>query len=98
MSDVRRLVIIPDTQIPFQNKRQVASLIRFIGDEQPEEIIHIGDLMDYPQPSRWNKDTRREFEGSVKRDSQEGKRFLASLYYSRGFTECDDPVAVRRDG
>lgn len=76
---VRRIIVISDTQIPYHNKRQVDALIRFIGEDQPDEVIHIGDLMDYPQPSRWNKDTRREFEGSVKRDSDLGKRFLAQL-------------------
>jgi predicted phosphodiesterase len=76
---VRRVVIIPDTQLPFENKLQVASLLRFIRAEQPDEIVHVGDLMDYPQPSRWNKGTRGEFEGSVRNDSDQGKRFLSAL-------------------
>ncbi len=63
---VRRLVVLADTHIPSQYKRQVASVIRFIGDIQPDELIHLGDLMDFPQPSRWSKDSRAEFEGSDK--------------------------------
>src|SRR5690606_19735278 len=50
--------------------------INFIGHTQPDEVVHIGDLADYPQPSRWNKDTRAEFEGSVFSDSEKVKRYF----------------------
>ncbi len=76
---VRRIVVISDTQLPYENRRQVTSLLRFIGDTQPDEIVHVGDVMDFPQPSRWNKTTRGEFEGSVRRDAQDGRKFPASL-------------------
>ncbi len=79
ISEVRRLLVIPDTQIPYHNPRQAAALLRFIGDYQPDEVIHIGDLMDYPQPARWSKDSRAEFEGSVRWDSDQGRRFLGQL-------------------
>lgn len=66
----RRTVVISDTQHPFHDRKAVKAVIRFIGDTQPDEVIHIGDLADYPQPSRWNKDTRGEFEGSIYADSE----------------------------
>ncbi|GAB4584445.1 metallophosphoesterase [Nocardia sp. IFM 10818] len=76
----KRIVIISDTQIPYDDRKAVRALIRFIGDYQPDEVIHIGDLMDFPQPSRWNKGTAGEFEGSVFADSEEAKRhFLEPL-------------------
>lgn len=50
------------------------AVINFIGERQPDEVVHIGDLMDYPQPSRWTKDTAAEFQGSVFRDSESAKR------------------------
>lgn len=37
---------------------------------QPSEVVFIGDQLDFPQPSRWSKDTRAEFEGSVFRDAE----------------------------
>jgi predicted phosphodiesterase len=76
---LRRLVVISDTQIPYHNRKQVAALVRYIGATQPDEVIHIGDLMDYPQPARWSKDSRAEFEGSILKDSDAGNRFLGSL-------------------
>lgn len=79
-STFRRVVIIPDTQIPYESRRAMKAVIRFIGDTQPDEVVHIGDLMDFPQPSRWNKGTRGEFEGSVYEDSEAAKkRFLGPL-------------------
>jgi predicted phosphodiesterase len=52
------------------------AVIRFIGEFQPSEVVHIGDVVDYPQPSRWNKGTAGEFEGSVFEDSEYTKRHL----------------------
>lgn len=77
---MKRIVVIPDTQLPFEDRRAVKAVIRFIKDTQPDEVIHIGDVMDYPQPSRWNKGTAGEFEGSVFKDSEYAKvNLLAPL-------------------
>lgn len=66
--------------VPIHDKRIVRAWLRFIKDYQPDEIVCIGDLLDYPQPSRWSKDTREEFEGSVFADSDAAKReFLTPL-------------------
>ena len=51
----KRIVIIPDTQIPYDDRKALNAVIRFIGDWQPDEVIHIGDLMDYPTPARWRR-------------------------------------------
>jgi metallophosphoesterase superfamily enzyme len=72
----KRIVILPDTQIPYHDRKALRAVIRFIGKYQPDEVVHIGDVMDYPQPSRWNKGTAGEFEGSVFRDSEIAKREL----------------------
>jgi predicted phosphodiesterase len=71
---MRRIVICSDLQIPYHNERQLRSFVRFIRDYQPDELVNIGDLTDYPQPSRWNKDTKGEFEGSIYADSELTKR------------------------
>lgn len=77
---MKRTVIVPDTQIPFHDRKALRRVIDFIGEYQPDEVVHIGDLADFPQPSRWNKGTRGEFEGSVYKDADTVKReFLAPL-------------------
>src|SRR5690606_40528595 len=56
------------------------NVLGFIKEFRPDEVIQIGDLMDFPQPSRWSKDTRAEFEGSVFRDAEYGiKNFVKPL-------------------
>lgn len=77
---MKTIVIVPDTQIPFHDRKALKRVIEFIGEYQPDEVVHIGDLADFPQPSRWNKNTRGEFEGSVYQDAEVVKRdFLAPL-------------------
>ncbi len=76
----KRIFVISDCQIPYHDRKALKAVIKAIGDLQPDEVIHIGDLMDYPQPSRWNKGTAGEFEGSVFADSEQAKRiFLEPL-------------------
>lgn len=70
----KRVVVISDVQAPFEDRRAVRGVIRFIGDTQPDEVVFIGDCLDFPQPSRWNKDSRGEFEGSIHRDTEYFKR------------------------
>lgn len=72
----KRIVIVPDLQIPFHDRKATRAVIRFIGDTQPDEVVLIGDVLDFPQPSRWNKDTRGEFEGSIYQDVELAKSQL----------------------
>lgn len=75
-----RVLILPDTHFPDVDKRLWKTILKAIQVVQPDEIIHIGDLMDYPQPSRWTKGTRAEFEGSVYEDSERAiKEIIAPL-------------------
>lgn len=65
----RTYCVVPDLQMPYENRKALKALIRFIGEYQPDEVVQIGDVADFPQPSRWNKDTKGEFEGSVHADA-----------------------------
>ncbi|MET8684818.1 metallophosphoesterase [Streptomyces sp. NPDC004732] len=76
----KRVVVISDTQLPYHDPRALKNVISFVGDYQPDAVYQIGDLVDYPTPSRWNKNTRGEFEQRVVEDSEYTKRnFLAPL-------------------
>lgn len=61
-------MIVSDLQVPYHDRRAVKAVLRFIGDYRPDEVVLIGDCLDFPQPSRWTKDTRAEFEGSIYED------------------------------
>ncbi len=77
---MKRIVVIPDSHLPAEDRRAMKAVISFIGEYNPDEVVQIGDLMDYPQPSRWSKGTAAEFEGSVFADSKYAReRFCEPL-------------------
>lgn len=86
----KRICIIPDLQMPYDDRKALKALIRYIGDTQPDEVIQIGDLCDYPTPSRWSKGSAEEFAKQMKSDNEQAKRRffepLRKLY--------DGPVGV----
>lgn len=53
--------------------KAILEVVKFM---EPDEIVHIGDLMDYPQPSRWTKGTREEFEGNIYSASEAAKKVI----------------------
>lgn len=70
----------PDSKMYYEDRKAVAAVIRFIKEYQPDEVIHIGDVVDYPTPSRWNKGTASEFSDAVQRDSEHTvKNLIAPL-------------------
>src|SRR5690606_42059354 len=71
---IKRYVVISDTQIPYHDQRAVNAVINFIKVTKPDEVVHIGDLMDYPGPSRWSKGGRGEFETNIFEHSEIAKR------------------------
>ncbi|MGN9782818.1 metallophosphoesterase [Nonomuraea sp. ZG12] len=80
MGLTKRIVVVSDVQLPFEDKRALKNVLAFIGEYQPDAVYQIGDLMDYPTPSRWSKGTRSEFEQLVIKHSDYGKlHFLEPL-------------------
>lgn len=72
----KRILILPDTQIPYHSRKELKAVIKAVGDIQPDELIHIGDLLDLPKPARWSKGSAAEFEGSIYEDAETAKKQL----------------------
>lgn len=70
----KRVAIVSDIQYPYHSRKAVRAVIQYILDSQPDEVILVGDCMDFPQPARWSKDSRAEFEGSIYEDIDSFKR------------------------
>src|SRR6056300_953018 len=45
----RRIVIVPDLQVPFHSRGGVEALAQFIEDYKPDQVVCVGDLIDMPQ-------------------------------------------------
>jgi predicted phosphodiesterase len=54
-------LIIPDIQYPYHDSLALAKLIKVAKDHQPDQIIQIGDGIDFPQVSQWSKGTAGEY-------------------------------------
>ncbi|MEU1881927.1 metallophosphoesterase [Streptosporangium sp. NPDC020072] len=76
---MRKILFYPDAQIPYHNPNQLKALHAFTSEWEPDEVVIIGDFMDFPQPSQWSKGTKSEFESGVERDSETGRKILADL-------------------
>src|SRR5690606_6622444 len=70
VSKAKRIVIMSDVQAPYEDRKLVKAFTRFIKEYVPDELVNIGDLADFPQPSRWNKNTRGEYAEDIYRDSE----------------------------
>lgn len=54
-------MVIPDIQYPYHDAHVLQKLIRVVREHQPDQIIQIGDGIDFPQVSRWSKGTAGEY-------------------------------------
>ena len=57
----RRIVVLSDLQIPYQDNRTVKATQEFIQSYKPDELWCVGDELDAPEPSRWNKGMAGEY-------------------------------------
>lgn len=63
--NVGLIVVVPDTQVPYEHKRGVAALATFIKKRKPDTVLHVGDLCDFPSLSRWHRGQRGEYDVSL---------------------------------
>lgn len=54
-------MIIPDIQYPYHDSLALAKLIKVAKEHQPDQILQIGDGIDFPQVSQWSKGTAGEY-------------------------------------
>lgn len=76
---MRSILILPDLQIPFHDRKFVNVMEKFIERYQPDEVGQIGDFLDEPQPSRWSKGMAGEYAGKLQKDINSGKEILKRL-------------------
>jgi len=78
-------------QVPYHDKKAVASLTNFIRDVA-DGVLIVGDELDAPQPSHWNKGFAEEFSGTLQRDIDECHDILAGFRDAVG----DGPIHLSR--
>lgn len=76
---MKTIVGIPDLQVPYHHKRAVSALQGFIKDYRPDEVICVGDEIDFPMISRWHKGLKLEYEGQVHKHRDIAVRIVEDL-------------------
>lgn len=62
MSETYRIIVIPDTHIPFQDSKTLSVVERFMEDHRWDEWVHLGDLLDFDMISKFNAEMLRKLE------------------------------------
>jgi predicted phosphodiesterase len=84
MTSAKRILLVPDIQVPYHDKRLVATFTEFIRRYKPDELHQVGDLVDMPQPSRWSKGLAGEYEPTLQRDLDTTVALLADWRQALG--------------
>jgi len=73
----KEILVIPDLQIPYQDRRSLNAVEQFIKEHKWDEIIQLGDFMDFDCISSHNKNKLRQIEGKrLLLDYDEGNEIL----------------------
>jgi predicted phosphodiesterase len=62
---LKRIVVLSDMQMPYHDKRALRNVINFVGTYQPDAVVSVGDEVDFPQISRWNRGMAGEYKGDL---------------------------------
>lgn len=76
---MKRIVLVPDLQVPYQSRPAVRTLSRFIEDYEPDEVAQVGDLIDMPQLSQWTKGLAGEHTRDLHRHRNEAVEVIDML-------------------
>lgn len=75
---MKRIVIISDLQVPFHDERAVRNIAQFIRKFKPDDVLCVGDEIDFQTISRWSTG-RDEWSGSIGRDRDAAQSVLWDL-------------------
>lgn len=74
-----RYVVISDIQAPFHDPKTVQACIDFVKRFKPDGLLCVGDEIDLPSVSRWEKGSSGEYARSLKRDVQTTNRIVSAF-------------------
>ena len=76
---MRRIVVVSDMQIPFHDQHAVKNLVSFIKSFQPDEVVTIGDEIDFNTISRFADGTPEAYEQTLGDDRDAAVQVLYDL-------------------
>ena len=82
-------LVVPDVHIPFEDKVAVNCLLEFASAYQPDQIVLVGDLVDFYQVSKYVKTDKRSF--TVQEEADIAHNFLSTL---RKVSKCHNMTLI----
>ena len=79
---MERIVVVSDLQIPYHDPKAVHNLIDFMKRYKPDRVVSIGDEIDLPQISRWERGRLGEYAGTIGKDRDTTVKLLEQLRVS----------------
>ena len=89
----QRVVVLSDLQIPYHDEASVKRTIQFIKWYQPTQLWCVGDELDAPEPSRWNKGLAGEYAPTLQDSIDQTYDVMAKFRAALG---KDKPFIIQR--
>ena len=61
MTTIKRIVILSDLQVPFEDIHVTKNIVRFLAKYKPDQTVTIGDEIDFNTISKWSQGTPEEY-------------------------------------
>lgn len=74
-----RVIVGLELQVPYHASRIFQSFLYFVKDYQPTRLVGIGDHLDCPAPSRWNRGTAEEYGSKLQQEVDQLKRMFTQI-------------------
>lgn len=88
----KRIVVVPDMQIPAHDPKAVENLVSFVSDYQPDELVNVGDDADATEVAFWTKGTAGEYAGTL----QDSFDLVRNVHYMFRMALGNKPYHVSR--
>lgn len=65
---MRKIVVVSDLQVPYEDVKATKNVAQFIKRFKPDEVITIGDEIDFNTISKWSRGLSEEHEPTIGKD------------------------------
>ena len=84
MKKIKKIVILSDLQVPFEDEHVVRNVAKFLQTFKPDQTVTIGDEIDFQTISKWSEGTPQAYEQSLGDDRDR----CVDLLWELGVTDC----------
>jgi predicted phosphodiesterase len=76
---IKRWLVISDLQVPYHHEQAVKNVIKLARREKFDEVLCVGDEIDFQTISRWAEKTPLAYQQTIHQDREECKQILWDL-------------------